>query len=82
MISPTERARMLDAEMQLQRAWLELSLRDLASTAKGSMWARFKPLKLGLAGGLSFLKHRSLWLAVISLLINFYRRHAARKETT
>ena len=27
MNSPLERARLLDAEMQLQRAWLELNLR-------------------------------------------------------
>jgi hypothetical protein len=31
MNSPLERARLLDAEMQLQRAWLELNLRELSS---------------------------------------------------
>ena len=74
MISPIERARVLDAEMQLQRAWLELSLRDLSAQARESPWANFNALKLGKLG-LSLLKHRSLWLAGISLLVNFYRRH-------
>ena len=73
-----ERARLLDAEMQLQRAWLELSLRDLSS-ARGQGWARFRGLKLGMLG-LSFLKHRSLWLAAISLLVNVYRRHAQKQK--
>jgi hypothetical protein len=75
MISPTERARMLDAEMQLQRAWLELSLRDLSAQARESPWAAFNAFKLGKLG-LSLLKHRSVWLAGISLLVNFYRRHS------
>jgi hypothetical protein len=75
MISPIERARVLDAEMQLQRAWLELSLRDLSTQARESPWAAFNAFKLGKLG-LSLLKHRSLWLAGISLLVNFYRRHA------
>jgi hypothetical protein len=79
MISPTERARVLDAEMQLQRAWLELSLRDLATTARGSPWAKLRPLKLGLIG-LSFLKHRSMLLAVASMLVSFYRRHAQKEK--
>ena len=30
--------------------------------------------------GLSFLKHRSLWLAGVSLLVNFYRRHANKEK--
>jgi hypothetical protein len=76
MISPLERARLLDAEMQLQRAWLELNLRELSSSVRGSPWARLQPLKLGLMG-LSFFKHRSLWVAALSLLMNIYRR---RKE--
>ena len=50
MISPLERARLLDAEMQLQRAWLELSLRELSSAARGSPWAMLQPLKLGMMG--------------------------------
>lgn len=75
MISPIERARVLDAEMQLQRAWLELSLRDLSTQARESPWAAFNAFKLGKLG-LTLLKHRSLWLAAISLLVNFYRRHA------
>jgi len=79
VISPTERARLLDAEMQLQRAWLELSLRDLSTQARESPWAAFNAFKLGKIG-LSLLKHRSLWLAGISLLVNFYRRHAKGKS--
>lgn len=78
MISPLERARVLDAEMQLQRAWLELSLRDLSNQARQSPWAALNALNLGKIG-LSLLKHRSLWVAAISLLVNFYRRHS-RKE--
>ena len=78
MISPIERARVLDAEMQLQRAWLELSLRDLSTHARESPWAAFNAFKLGKLG-LSLLKHRSLWLAGISLLVNFYRRHGKGK---
>jgi hypothetical protein len=78
MISPLERARLLDAEMQLQRAWLELNLRDLTSAARQSPWAKLSSLKLPMLG-LSLLKHRSLWIAAISLLTNIYRRRA-RKE--
>jgi hypothetical protein len=74
MISPLDRAKLLDAEMQLQRAWLELNLRELQGPADASPWARFRGLKLGMIG-LSILKHRSLWLAGVSLLINLYRRH-------
>jgi hypothetical protein len=74
MSSPVERARVLDAEMQLQRAWLELSLRDLSTQARQSPWGAFSALNLGKLG-ISLLKHRSLWLAGISLLVNFYRRH-------
>ena len=62
MISPLERARLLDAEMQLQRAWLELNLRELSGAARDSPWAKLQPLKLGMMG-MSLLKHRSLWLA-------------------
>jgi len=79
MISPLDRAKLLDAEMRLQRAWLELSLRELSTAARGSPWAALKPLKLGKMG-LSFLKHRSLWLAAASLLLNFYRRHANKEK--
>ena len=78
MISPLERARLLDAEMQLQRAWLELNLRDLSSAARRSPWAKLNALKLGVMGA-SVLKHRSLWVAGLSLLMNIYRRRA-RKE--
>lgn len=75
--SVTQRARLLDAEMQLQRAWLELSLRELQSTAAASPWAKFSAFKLGTVG-LSMLRHRSLWLAAVSMLINLYRRHVRK----
>ena len=77
MNTPLERARVLDAEMQLQRAWLELSLRDLSSAARASPWAHLQPLKLGL----SLLKHRSLWFAAVSLLVSLYRRHAQKERS-
>lgn len=77
MISPLERARVLDAEMQLQRAWLELSLRQMSTQARESPFAAFNALNLGKLG-FSLLKHRSLWLAGISLLVNFYRRHTQK----
>ncbi len=69
-MTPTDRARLLDAEMALQRAWLELNLRDLQSAAhapaKGSgAWM------LSLMG---MFKHRSMWMAALSLLLNIYRR--------
>ena len=79
MISPLERARLLDAEMQLQRAWLELNLRDLSSAARKSPWAKLHSLKLGMMG-LSVLKHRSLWVAAFSLLMNLYRRRAQKEK--
>jgi hypothetical protein len=80
VISPLERARLLDAEMQLQRAWLEINLRELQDAARDSLWSRLQPLKLGMLG-MSLFKNRSLWLAGISLLINFYRRHTQGKDT-
>lgn len=79
MISPPDRARLLDAEMQLQRAWLELNLRALSHAARESPWARLNALKLGTVG-ISILKHRSLWIAAVSLLINLYRRHAKKEK--
>lgn len=79
MISPLERAKLLDAEMRLQRAWLELSLRELSGAARASPWAAIKTFQLGKMG-LSFLKHRSLWVAAISLLVNFYRRHTNKEK--
>jgi hypothetical protein len=79
VISPLERARMLDAEMQLQRAWLELSLRDLSSQVRHSPWTSFNALNLGKIG-FSLLKHRSLWLAAVSLLVNLYRRHIHKEK--
>ena len=38
-----------------------------------------QPLKLGMMG-MSFLKHRSLWLAAVSLLLNMYRRRAHKEK--
>jgi len=38
VISPLERARLLDAEMQLQRAWLDINLRMLQDAARQSPW--------------------------------------------
>lgn len=80
MISPLERARLLDAEMQLQRAWLELNLRDISSAARKSPWAKLHALKLGMVG-LSVLKHRSIWLAGLSLLMNMLRRRAHKEKS-
>lgn len=77
MISPPERARLLDAEMRLQRAWLELNLRELSSAARSSPWSKLQSLKFGMLG-LSMLKHRSVWVAALSLLMNLYRRHARK----
>ena len=69
-----QRARVLDAEMQLQRAWLELSLRDLSGTARNvKAWAKFAPIGVW---GLSLLKHRSLWLMAVSLAVKLFRRHS------
>ena len=80
MISPRERARLLDAEMRLQRAWLDLNLRELQSAARQSPWASLRGFNLGMLG-LSIFKNRSLWLAAVSLLINFYRRHTHKEKT-
>jgi hypothetical protein len=79
MTSPLDRAKLLDAEMQLQRAWLELNLRALSQAARQSPWARLSALRLGNVG-ISILKHRSLWIAAVSLLINLYRRHAHKEK--
>jgi hypothetical protein len=78
--SPLDRARILDAEMRLQRAWLELNLRDLSSAVRESPWWKLRNFKLG-ALGLSLLKHRSMLIAALSLLINFYRRNANKERT-
>jgi hypothetical protein len=79
------KARLLDAEMQLQRAWLELNLRELQDGAARSPWSRLGALgafnlgSLNLGGlGMSLLKHRSWWLAGASLLVNLYRRHSRK----
>jgi hypothetical protein len=64
--------------MRLQRAWLELSLRDLSAAARGSLWSKLKPLNLGMIG-LSLLKNRSLLIAALSLLMNMYRRRTATR---
>lgn len=72
-----QRARVLDAEMQLQRAWLDLSLRDLSGTVRNvKAWAKFAPVGMW---GLSLLKHRSLWLMAISLAVKLFRRHSKEK---
>jgi len=63
--------------MQLQRAWLELSLRNLSNQARQSPWGAFSAMNLGKLG-FSLLKHRSLWVAAFSLLMNFYRRHKGK----
>lgn len=79
MTSPLDRAKLLDAEMQLQRAWLEINLRELQTTARSSPWAKLQSLNRTFnvgSLGWSVLKHRSLWLAAASLLLNRYRRHA------
>lgn len=79
-MTPPDRARLLDAEMQLQRAWLEINLRAMSHAVRQSPWSKLNALKLG-AVGMSVLKHRSLWIAAVSLLINFYRRHAHKEKT-
>jgi hypothetical protein len=76
MNSPLDRAQLLDAEMRLQRAWLDLSLREMSSDVRSSPWSFIHSLKLGKLG-LSMLKHRSLWIAAASLMLNAFRR---RKE--
>jgi hypothetical protein len=77
--SPLDRARLLDAEMQLQRAWLELNLRSLSNAARQSPWSKIQGFRLG-ALGLSLLKHRSVWIAAATFLINLYRRHAHKEK--
>ena len=79
-MTPPDRARLLDAEMQLQRAWLEINLRAMSHAVRQSPWSKLNALKLGTAG-VSILKHRSLWIAAVSLLINLYRRHAHKEKT-
>ena len=79
-MTPPDRARLLDAEMQLQRAWLELNLRAMSHAVRQSPWSKLHALKLGTVG-MSVLKHRSLWIAAVSVLINLYRRHASKEKT-
>jgi len=45
-----------------------------------SPWSKLNALKLGTVG-MSVLKHRSLWIAAVSVLINLYRRHASKEKT-
>jgi hypothetical protein len=73
MNSPLDRAKLLSAEMQLQRAWLDLNLREWRAAANRGPWRGLRQLGLGKMG-LSLLRHRSLWLAVIGVLIKLYRR--------
>ena len=79
-MTPPDRARLLAAEMQLQRAWLEINLRAMSHAVRQSPWSKLNALKLGSAG-MSILKHRSLWIAAVSLLINLYRRHANKEKS-
>ena len=79
-MTPPERARLLDAEMQLQRAWLEINLRAMSQAVRQSPWSKLNALKLGTVG-MSVLKHRSLWIAAVSLLINLYRRQANKEKS-
>lgn len=79
-MTPPDRARLLDAEMQLQRAWLEINLRAMSHAVRQSPWSKLNALKLGTVG-VSLLKHRSLWIAAVSLLINLYRRHAHKEKS-
>jgi hypothetical protein len=79
-VTPPDRARLLDAEMQLQRAWLEINLRAMSHAVRQSPWSKLNALKLG-SVGMSVLKHRSLWIAAVSVLINLYRRHASKEKT-
>lgn len=72
MTSPRERARLLDAEMQLQRSWLEMSLRDFGSGGQAGVFAGLTPFKIGA----NFLKYRSVWLLALSVLARIYRRRA------
>ena len=71
MTSPRERARLLDAEMQLQRSWLEMTLRDF-SAGQGGIFAGMTPFKIGA----NFLKYRSVWLLALSIVARIYRRRA------
>jgi hypothetical protein len=80
VITQLDRARILDAEMQLQRAWLELNLRHLSSTVRESPWWKLRNLKIG-AIGLSLLKHRTMLVAALSLLINLYRRSTQKEKS-
>ena len=80
MSPPLERARILDAEMQLQRAWLALNLRDLSSAVRESPWLKLRGLKLG-AIGMALFRNRSLLVAALSLLINLYRRNASKEKS-
>jgi hypothetical protein len=79
-VTPPDRARLLDAEMQLQRAWLEINLRAMSHAVRQSPWSKLNALKLGTVG-VSILKHRSLWVAAVSVLINLYRRHARKEKS-
>ncbi len=77
MTSPRERARLLDAEMQLQRSWLEMSLRDFGSGGQAGVFSGLNPVKIGA----SFLKHRSVWLLALSVLARIYRRRAQKVKS-
>jgi len=79
VIAPNTRAKVLDAEMQLQRAWLELSLREFSHEARKSPWAGLNAFNVGKIG-LSLLKHRSMWLMGLSLMLKFFRRNSHKEK--
>jgi hypothetical protein len=78
-VTPHDRARLLDAEMRIERAWLELSLRDARSKARESLWYRLEPWKLA-GAGMSLLKNRSVWLAAVSFLLSLYRQRTGHRK--
>jgi len=51
----------------------------VSTQARQSPWGAFSAFNLGNLG-ISLLKPRSLWLAGISLLVNFYRRHSHKEK--
>ena len=78
-MTPHDRARLLDAEMRIERAWLELSLRDARAKARESLWYRLEPWKLA-GAGISLLRNRSVWLAALSFLMSLYRQRAGHRS--
>ena len=52
---------------------------DRQPEKRQSPWAGFNAFNIGKIG-ISLLKHRSIWLAAISLLVNLYRRHTHKEK--